>query len=226
MKRKAKVTSPKPSGDLPANVIPLKPKPATPAKPTRSELADQLRAELVKLWRQDLGEREWNGKNRSKMIDDINKTVGVALGEPYCISGLLVRGVKVLCEKHQLIRPVKLIAGTQNFYNNAPARYRTAKPGLAKRGDIGILRNYADKGHGHAFGFRADETKEKQLTIEYNTDLVGDRDGDGVFDFERTQKGDKSKEYRGFINVIDWILDSNETAYVADPVLPAGAKVA
>jgi lysozyme len=171
-----------------------------------------LRDELVDLWRKDLGQRETNGKNRSPMIDAINERLGVAKGSPYCIGGLLVRGVEVLCKKHGLKNPVTMTAGTQNFYNKAPAKYKHAKGVHAKKGDIGILVNKDDAGHGHAFGFREEQVTADQRTIEYNTNGAGSRDGDGVFELERTDLGTLTKTYRGSVDVIQWIMDANGMA--------------
>lgn len=172
---------------------------------TREQL---LRDELVALWEADLGQRETDGSNRSPMIDSINKRLGIDMGLPYCIGGLLVRGVEVLCTKHQLKNPVTMTAGTQKFWGRAPEKFKKLKGNKAKKGDIGILVSTTNPSQGHAFGFREDETHVQQ-TIEYNTNLAGSRDGGGVYRLERTANGTISKKYRGSVDVIAWILSVN-----------------
>lgn len=167
-----------------------------------------LRDDLVALWEADLGQFEVNGPNRSEMIDGINKRLHVPLGSAYCIGGLLVRGVEVLCTKYGLRNPVIMTAGTQNFWWKAPEKFKKLKGNKAKKGDIGILVNKDDAGHGHAFGFREDETNV-QLTIEYNTNKAGSRNGDGVYRLERSANGTITKNYRGSVDVIAWILSVN-----------------
>lgn len=168
----------------------------------------ELRNELVALVEVDLGERETDGPNRSKMIDRINKRLGVPLGSPYCIGGLLVRAVEVLCTKHGFVNPVVMTAGTQKFWRKAPEKFKKLKGNKAKKGDIGILVNKDDPGHGHAFMFREDETNV-QLTIEYNTNGAGSRNGDGVYRLQRSSEGTITKTYRGSVDVIAWILSVN-----------------
>jgi hypothetical protein len=168
----------------------------------------ELRNELVALCEADLAQREDKGPNRSEMIDAINKRLGVPLGSPYCIGGLLVRAVEVLCTRHDFVNPVVMTAGTQKFWRNAPEKFKKLKGNKAKKGDIGILVNKNDAAHGHAFMFREDETNV-QLTIEYNTNGAGSRNGDGVYRLQRTAEGTISKTYRGSIDVVAWILSVN-----------------
>jgi hypothetical protein len=170
-----------------------------------------LRNELVALWRADLGQREDQGANRSVMIDAINKRLGVPMGSPYCIGGVLVRGVEQLCKKHNLKNPVTMVAGTQDFWFSAKKLAPSCiyeKGARALKGDICILVNRQDHSHGHAYGLTEDEGA-KQMTIEYNTNLAGSRNGDGVYELTRTQDGTATKEYRGAVDVVHWILSVN-----------------
>lgn len=181
------------------------------AIPTAPDNETKLRDLLVDYWKKDLGQFETDGSNRSEMIDSINRRLKVPLGSPYCIGGLLVRGVEALCKQLSLVNPIPMTAGTQNFYNLAPLKYRNPiGKGLAKKGDIGILVNKYDAGHGHAFGFREDETEDQQLTVEYNTDKAGSRNGDGVHELTRLQSGTLTKRYRGSVDVVKMILDANK----------------
>lgn len=174
-------------------------------KLTREQM---LRDALVGLIMEDLGKKEDNGPNRSPLIDAINTRLGVDLGSPYCIGGLLVRGVERLCTIYKLVNPVVMTAGTQNFWWKAPDKYRKLKGNKAKKSDIGILVNKDDPSHGHAFMFTEDESNV-QRTIEYNTNIAGSRNGDGVYRLERSATGTITKNYRGSIDVVAWILAAN-----------------
>jgi hypothetical protein len=131
------------------------------------------------------------------------------MGSPYCIAGLLVEGVEVLCKMQHLKNPVPMVAGTQTFYRLAPEKYRKPKGVSAEKGDICILQNKADKSHGHAYGLTENDRNTNQKTIEYNTNKAGSRDGDGVFELERTQDGTLSKAYLGAVDVVRWVMDAN-----------------
>lgn len=185
-----------------------------PAPIEGSLTEEKLRQELVALWIKDIGMKE-TGFNRGAWVDAINKVLHVPEGSAYCIGALLVRGVKVLCEKYKLKIPKKMMdASTQNFWRNAPLEFKNEKPAFAKLGDFGILRNFADAGKGHAFGFRLPETSaSKQETVEYNTDLSGSREGDGCYTGIRSQSGTSSKEYLGSVDVVAWIMSENPEAF-------------
>lgn len=199
-------------------IEPVKPQPPKPVQNdylTLAETEDFLRLFLVSLWLEDLGKRETKGQNRADWIDDINRQMGVDVGEPYCISGLLIRGVKRLCLKFNLKNPVTMTSSTQRFFQRseilAPKFVITKGSGvLAKKGCIGILRQRTDMTKGHAFGFKQDEGSRGQITIEYNTNTGGSRNGDGVYSITRTQNGTSTKEYLGAVDVVAWILSANK----------------
>jgi hypothetical protein len=168
-----------------------------------------LRADLVKFWREDLSQRETDGKNRSPMIDAINKRLHVPLGSPYCIGALLVRGVERLCTVHKLKNPVVMTGGSQLFYASAPSMFKGPFK-LCRKGDIGIMQSIATPTQGHAFGFTEDENLGKFKTIEYNTNGVGSRDGDGVYELVRSRAGTMTKKWRGSVDVVAWIISANK----------------
>ena len=201
----------------PISPTPTKPpeapnKPTTPSNPPTVMVDVFLRNELIKLVAKDIGQRETTGKNRSPLIDMINSSCpGAYIGAPYCISGLLVRGVKKLCNTYGLANPVKMTASTQEFYDATPAKFKHAKGSLGHKGDIGIQQSKSNPDTGHAYILEEDEasTSGLQHTIEYNTDGSGGRDGDGVYRRTRSQSGDLLKRYRGSVDVIAWILSAN-----------------
>lgn len=187
------------------------PEPQAPVEPPKPKIDDAyLRNYLVNLWMQDLDERETNGQNRSPMIDAINLRLGVPLGSPYCIAGLLVRGVEHMCKTLGLSNPVPMTASTQKFWARVPDKFKKLKGDMPRKGDICIQRTYADKSRGHAYGMRTDQKDRYQETIEYNTNAAGSRDGQGVYGLIRTQDGDEKKEYLGSIDVVRWILEANQ----------------
>lgn len=199
---------------------PTAPKPVVlkvpePPKPVPVSMEAKLRETLVHFWRQDLGQREDMGKNRSLMIDNINLRLGVPLGSPYCIGGLLTEGVEPLCKMFNLKNPIPMEAGTQSFWQAVPEKYKYPKGKLGKKADICILQNKADAGHGHAYGLTQDELVQSltlvnsQKTIEYNTNKAGSRDGDGVWELERSQDGTLTKNYLGAVDVVRWVMDAN-----------------
>lgn len=187
--------------------------PVTPGEPVLVTKVDEalLRRELVRLWRRDVGARETNGNNRSTLIDSINKAIpGAYLGAPYCISGLLHRGVNELCKLYNLKNPVTQTPSTQEFYDRAPAKFRHAIGEEALMADIGIEQSRENSSTGHAYGHTEDEIEGTlKKTIEYNTNDAGGRDGDGVYEKTRSQNGDSKKRYRGCVDVVSWILSAN-----------------
>jgi hypothetical protein len=176
---------------------------------------NELRDELIQLWLADLNQHETGGANRSPMIDNINRRLHVPLGSPYCIGGLLVRGVEVLCTKNKLINPVVMSAGTQDFWQSTPTKF---KRNIPLKGDICILQNRTDSSHGHAYGITTVKDG-KHLTVEYNTNKAGSRDGDGVYELTRTDKGSLTKKYLGAVDVISWILTVNNMTLPIEPVV-------
>lgn len=199
------------------NAFPIKAnrqKPTQPQEPIATMnppwLAEaKLRAALVAKMRSQLGERETHGKNRSPLIDRVNKYTNAGNGAQYCISAC-VYDVNEVCKELGLKNPVPAECSTQAFYRNAPSKYRRPKGTKAKMGDIGIQQSRNDPGHGHAYMFRKDQIDEKHLTIEANTDGSGGRDGDGWYERTRTDDGDSSKKYLGAVDVAQWILDANK----------------
>lgn len=168
-----------------------------------------LSSRLVQLCTEDDGIRETDGKNRSPLIDQINSEIGADLGSPYCLAGIIVRGCMRLCKEFGLQLPKEMkTPGTQYFWATAPSKYKILPPAKAKLGTVGILKNRSNDGKGHAFLNITDE-KKVQKTFEYNTNPEGSRDGDGGYYGARNSQGTPTKEYLGSVDVIQWILDSN-----------------
>lgn len=170
---------------------------------------DLLAAIYLKRVVQDINLRE-AGKNRHPIIDEFNKWAGVAVGSPYCLSGALYR-LDETCNILGLKNPVGRCAGTQSFYDLAPAKYKNTFDRLVLPGDIGIMQVVLDQTRGHAFivAEKKEPGVKKVKTYEYNTGSSGERDGEGFF--EKTRTDDiTTMRVRGFVDVLTWILDSQE----------------
>ena len=194
------------------NILPMPVEKKEVVQSELSSLDSKLRARLTELVKRDIGLRETHGKNRSPMIDLINTNVkGAYIGGPYCIAGLVYRGIKALAEEQKMKIPAWMdTASTQSFYDRSPSLYRRPKGEMPKKGDIGIQQQYADENKGHAYMLDADQVSVNQYTLEYNTDGSGGRDGDGFYTRIRTQGGDTSKRYRGAVDVVQALIDYNK----------------
>jgi hypothetical protein len=160
----------------------------------------------LRLMRDHVGERESHGPNRSPSIDAMCKRGGVALGSPYCLLGATCV-LDDACKELGLKNPVKVHAGTQNWWGNVPMKYRR---GSAKEGFIGIYQKRKDQSKGHAVVVVSDEDIDHEYkTIEFNTNGEGSRNGDGVYARARKVGGDANLSVRGFVDVVQWICEAN-----------------
>lgn len=185
-----------------------------PRRPPLIDLEDELRKVIVTLCLNDVGQREINGKNRSPMIDLVNKEIGVSLGSPYCISAILIRGVKPAIKILGLKVPsdFKFSASTQLFFNASKLHVRP-RAELAKRGDIAIWRQKANPALGHAGLVRSDQQVLASFdSVQYNTSsgAAEERDGEGVYEKPASTIDSKKWEFRGFIDVCGWIVRGQE----------------
>lgn len=141
--------------------------------------------------------RETKGKNRSPEIDALILANGGSLGEPYCVYGIQDVNQKV-CKAMNLHSALFRTGGTQALWNTTPAKYKAVFP---QAGYIGIFRSRTDADHGHAVICLSDLGIDHESfgTIEFNTNGLGSRDGDGVYMRTRSMKGTDHLELRGFI---------------------------
>lgn len=143
-----------------------------------------LRQRVVQVALTYVGEQETHGKNRSPLIDKMNRLTGVALGSPYCASfnALVYTEAKVP-------KPWPLSAWSPDWVKNptwTQGSGATPRPGdafgiwFASQGRVahtGLVREWQDNG--------------VVITIEANTSpsaavgSVSDRDGDGVWSKRR-----------------------------------------
>lgn len=182
-----------------------------PKPPPRGvTFSEALRTTAVIFATRDLWWRESNGKNRSPEIDAVNKAVGVPLGSPYCKSGLWVRVIDATCKEWGLVNPVRRDASSQSMLRLAPSKFVKAAGVLPKKGDVGILTNRIDKTHGHIYLVREDATDPKShLTIEYNTNSKGSRDGEGVHELTRSTLGTAGQSFSAYVDWVQWVIEVN-----------------
>lgn len=138
--------------------------------------------------------RETGGQNRSPDIDKFNLSAGVPLGSPYCASGLSF--CFRACAKLNVIR-FPYTASSQAMRKEFERRGKfTWNAELMKRwgGAIGGWTN-DDGVHGHVFLITERLTDRHGdvvgiRTIEFNSNLIGDREGDGCFELTRRMGAD------------------------------------
>lgn len=190
----------------------VEPKPATEPTTTgkidRNYLVDRFLANIKRLIDKPI--RETNGKNRSPDIDSWNKRTFVPMGSPYCASSIWCEWEDA-CKELGLKFPMKATASSQAFATQPPAKYVRKAGEAGKRGDAGVLQNIADPGYGHMTVLREDQITGSEYfqTYEFNTDGEGSRDGDGGYPKTRSIKGDSQKRFRCFVDIPQWILDTN-----------------
>lgn len=187
--------SQKPAPEKETPPVPLKLVPDLPPEPP---FETKLAASIIREAAKYSNLRETHGKNRSPEIDKINLNQKSYLGAPWCLS---------LCQ--QVLDDVRAAlnckidlpegVGTQNWWRAVKAEYKSEKPGV---GFIGIMQSRTDKTKGHAFIVTELNQDGSFKTFEGNTDLSGDRDGDGAFFSKRTMSGTKGLKMIGFVDVI------------------------
>jgi hypothetical protein len=182
---------------------------APPALPKSTISKADLQEALVKKWESFSFVRETKGPNRSPDIDVVNKWVGVDLGSPYCIAFLLYC-LNQVCLELKLKNPVGKHAGTQEFFNNAPAKYKHLLTEDWVLASIAIMVQRNDSSHGHAVGVKVGRAaRDSQVsTDEFNTGPDGGRDGEGFYHHVRSLAGTSSLKFRGAIDVCQWVIDA------------------
>lgn len=140
--------------------------------------------------------RESQGKNRSPVIDAMEAVFGLR-GQPYCAIGVSA-GFLVFWRHNK--------PGGHPFYYSASSQYikrMAASNGellldpqalLACKGALGGWTD-ADGAHGHVFFIERRLTNTQGVvvaigTVEYNTNLIGDRDGEGCYRLVRRRASD------------------------------------
>lgn len=181
---------------------------------TREMIADAAIAVIEK----DISERlrETNGSNRSPRIDEFNRRAHSYMGAPYCASGGWCAWDDA-CTKLGLKNPLKPTASSQAFRKTTyiPAKYIRDFDELGRRGDTATLQVVGDTSRGHHTTLSGNQMNGVPFfdTVEYNTNGLGERDGDGAYR-QRRSTVDRSKENSGkifvcFTDVPQYILEYN-----------------
>lgn len=137
--------------------------------------------------------RETHGKNRSPEIDKINLRQKSYLGAPWCLA-LVQQVLDDVRAGFGCTIDLPEGVGTQYWWRSVRDKYKEMKP---EPGMIGIMQSKKDPRHGHAFIVVGQMSADGWFqTFEGNTDLSGDRDGDGAFFSKRHIQ---SKESRGLV---------------------------
>lgn len=146
---------------------------------------------LIDAFKSFLGKRETNGKNRSQVIDTLNKWVGVPLGSPYCATTLsycLDQCAKVNGDESPKPKTASSYQFRKWFENKGQLSW-SADDLLRWAGAFGGWTN--PDLHGHVFLIEKRYTAWWSLknrnrvvalgTLEANTGPDGGRDGDGFY---------------------------------------------
>lgn len=176
-----------PKADLPGNV---------PGGSVFS-VVDSIFANFELQW---LGEQETHGKNRSPKLDAMIKRQGGTLGDPYCLFGIqdIDDSVSAALGTKSLLPEG---GGTQLFFEQCEKKFPHLISKKPQPGWIGIYQYKANPGKGHAvIAASAANADGTYLTLEFNTDGAGSRDGDGCWKRSRNIAGDSSLRLRGFVN--------------------------
>jgi len=155
---------------------------------------------------------EDQGSNRSKIIDEFNRRAGEDMGEPYCIAGATCV-FDDTCKELGLSNPVGIHAGTQEFWQNAPSKYKHDSTFHAVAGMIGIYQDRGNHDHGHGVSVVADMVFPFKTfqTIEFNTNTTGGREGDNCYARQRSVDGTTEMRLLGFVDVCQWVMDYNQS---------------
>jgi hypothetical protein len=187
----------------------LKPKQPSPIidKPPVDDgtvtLKKKIQDEIIFMASAWIGVRETKGNNRSPQIDALIQSQGGSLGSPYCMYGVQ-HVVQSACLKLNLQNPMPEGGSTQRVWAKINEKYKSKNP---TRASLIFWRSRKDKSRGHV-GIVEDFDGDL-VTIEFNTNDAGSRDGDGVWRKRRKLSGSISLELLGFVNIAQMIIDKN-----------------
>lgn len=159
--------------------------------------AEQLATAFEHLLLNYEGKTESAGPNRSEWVDEINHWIGVPMGSPYCLSGILFN-LRKLEDQFSIKFDLPNFASTQLFWLGTKKEFKTSDPG---RFQIGIFRSIKDPTHGHAVYSMGPAIAGAFKTFEFNTNLAGSRDGGGAMSSERLISGSAKLQLLGFVDL-------------------------
>lgn len=153
----------------------------------------------VKMMEDFIGVREV-GNNRGEEVEFFQAHTG-SKGEPYCVSFAVKIINDGVCKPLGLKDALPKIAGSQRLFSWAKERNLLNTTGF-KRGDLVIWRKYkmvdgvlTETPFGHLATIITVLPENKELiTVEANTDIAKDREGDGVYQLTRSYDFNKQKK--------------------------------
>ncbi|HYE76392.1 MAG TPA: hypothetical protein VEI97_00270, partial [bacterium] len=160
----------------------------------------------------ELGVRECQGKNRSPVIDTLNRFVGLQPGAPYCAAGLSFCFHKALGQVADAPRGGRFpySGSSQSIlraFRDADRWSDNPQDLMGWAGALGGWTNPTDPAHGHIFLVAGRLTNPAGrvialATLEFNTSpTTGGRDGQGVFALRRQVPVDRGHRL--------WFLDTS-----------------
>jgi len=149
-----------------------------------------------------VGIREVGGNNEGPMVELIQKTIGGAGKEAWCMAGIQT-GLAYAEHKTGKVSPIPASEHCMTVFKGTPAKFKVKK--IPAPGAIAIW-NYPPKSNGHTgvvMQYRLDAGKMN--LVECNTEAglnksgTIERDGGGVYYTERSIKGTSKMVLKGFL---------------------------
>ncbi len=194
-KKRTEPTEVKPPVELPVGNIP----PIIHSDELAQKIYDRWLFHITK-W---IGFLENQGDNKGTILSPMIISVGGKPGHAYCLFGQQ-RMKKDVCSDLNIILDGWVETGsTQTFFNKIPSKYKYMIP---KVGDIVIWQSKKDPSKGHAAWVKELIYENGKLvafiTIEFNTNSQGSREGEGCFQLKRPFITENSiARLRGFVRV-------------------------
>lgn len=155
---------------------------------------------LITPW---IGFLENKGSNRGDKLSPMIVSVGGNPGDAYCLWGQQSIKKEVCRILHIELDGWISTGSTQKFFDKTPSKYKYMIP---KVGDIVIWQSKKDRSKGHAAWVKELIYENGKLvafiTIEFNTNSQGSREGEGCFQLKRPFITENSiARLRGFVRV-------------------------
>ncbi len=138
---------------------------------------------------------EIDGNNRSPVIDEINRELGLPIGSPYCAATVSHCFRKAAAGNRAACVPFPYSGGSQALKHAFAALGRLSDDPndlLSWCGALGGWTDSNDPAHGHVFFVKGRSTDDSGnvvglITLEANTSpQTQDRDGEGMYELHRT----------------------------------------
>jgi len=132
------------------------------------------------------------GWNRGPEVEAYLKSVGLDPGNPYCLAGIYWCA-KRSADMGGVENPMLRTGHCETFLTWAREHGYCVKAEAARPSDIGIM--LFGGGKGHAVMLSKPKTVGSWLTVEFNTNTAGGREGEGV-------RGDRVRRYTELAGIV------------------------